>query len=211
MTQTVEERLLILMRNKKMSKTELAKEIGVSRQAVYSWFLDSDNKREVSNKAIHKIASLFGVSDHYLKYGVSDVGQVCSLSNVSDCVSCHGILKFVNEVKDEILVTLKKKFGCDINTLRYVHLYDEAMYPTFQDGDKFLIDTVKNQSVTKDGYYLIVTDDKVSIRHIAKDSFTLNYYLTCGNASYEDQKLSENQFKDTVKEVYRIFLVQREL
>lgn len=28
MTQTVEERLLILMRNKKMSKTELAKEIG---------------------------------------------------------------------------------------------------------------------------------------------------------------------------------------
>lgn len=207
----IEERLIKLMRDKNINKTELAKAIGVSRQAVYSWFLDSDNKRSMSTNNIEKLARIFGVSEQYIKYGVTDNGNVSQLLTVSDCVSNSGQIKFINVVEEDVLLKVKHKYQCDINALRWVKVKDEAMYPMFQEGDRFLIDTTPNQTAKKAGYFLLVGEDSISIRHLVKDVFSDRVMVSCGNASYEDKLLNERQFFEMVKEIYRILLVQREL
>lgn len=212
MTTGIEERINRLMTEHKISKTQLAKSLGISRQAVYSWFLSTSNKRSMSDENIERLARVFGVTESYLKYGVTDNGSSRSnLLTVSDCVSYEGCLELTNTVNEDVILKIKRKHQCDINKLRYIRFYDEAMYPTFQSGDRFLIDMTPLEEIKEDGYYLLVTEDKLSIRHISKDLFSSTYLLSCGNARYEDQKLNSREFFEIVNEAFRILLVQREL
>lgn len=85
-TETFKERLLKLLKQKKMSQLKAAEALGVSRTAVNKWtkggMIDEDN--------LEKLATLLDVDKIWLKYGEYTNNQVT--------VSNSGVMRNINEV-----------------------------------------------------------------------------------------------------------------
>lgn len=85
-TETFKERLLKLLKQKKMSQLKAAEALGVSRTAVNKWtkggMIDEDN--------LEKLATLLDVDKIWLKYGEYTNNQIT--------VSHSGVMRNINEV-----------------------------------------------------------------------------------------------------------------
>jgi len=202
------ERLENLLRNKGITKSDLAKEIGMNESTVYSWFLKTGGRKEIRSNSLAKVASCLGVSASFILNGDAPVFTEDLFYPV---IKEQDIL-FEHTDRLSPLSKLSQEHNLADDNVIKVCFYDEAMNPLFLQDDVLLVyKKCKGLNEMCTGYYLLLISDEVCIRHVLRDRVSGEFYISCPNSDYGNNRLSKEQFNKLVTVAYKIVAIERVL
>lgn len=210
--QDVISRIQKLMKERGLSKTVFAEKIGISRNTLYSWFLQTENKRNMKDHTIRVIAEYLGVSFEYLKYGKTYEPVL----NRTDFVEIPVVANLMQAHTTPELPTIPynlsflKHRGLDKKQLFVLKVIGSSWSPIVCQNDLLLIDErelVGNLNRT----LCVCVDEKFdyTISCISKDFITnsVTFYDLSGNLSR--QSMNYTTFKSKVKKCMKIVQIIR--
>lgn len=207
-------RIKQLMEERGLSKTVFAEKLGVSRNTVYSWFLKTDNKRNMKDPTIKAIASFFGVSFDYLKLGkvyssVIDTPHIVNIPVVTDALQVHTTPNLPTIPYNESFL---KKRSLDKKSLFILKVVGKSWSPVINQHDLLLIDEREQfGNINKMICLCFDENNDYTIACLSKDFLTNSviFFDLYGNVTR--QTMTFSQYKAKVKKCMRVIQIIRNI
>lgn len=154
-----------------ISKSELARKLGVTPQSVYDWEQGNTAPR---GKRLNELADALGVSVHWLAFGEESARAITdrdSLVVAVPLMESHpsaGGGEECSNVAIRMIELAKKWLRDHLNFTNFLNLRifitrGDSMEPTLHSGDPVLVD-VGVKSFDDDGVYVARLDDRIYIK-----------------------------------------------
>jgi Peptidase S24-like len=203
-----------LIRENKEGYSALSRLIG-RNPAYIQQFIKRGSPRKLDESDRKKLANYFGVTDSHLggprePTGSSDqfiavpVLSMLGTKGSSDDASCgkaRGHVSFSN-------VWLQRLTSRKTLDLAIARIAGDSMEPTLRNGDDVLVDLQDEQTMLRDGVYVLSTDNGLEVKRISVEPFGKGVSIVSDNPLYRSW---ENLSRDAVKTVGRVIWVGRVL
>lgn len=197
-----------IMKERHLTQTELAKQIGVTRPSISYWLKGSipagDN--------LEKLCRFLNVEPSFLQYGVSPIDDDETTITVPAMDRRATIAANVTEGNRGVLSMrfakewLNSRSQVELEKIRIYNMTGASMFPTFEEGDLLIVDTTINQVIGNGIYILrLLGDDVVRRIQFQLDQTTIEVKLD--NSNYDNHSTDDTESLEVVGKV--IFAYKR--
>ena len=199
-----------IMKERGISQTELARQIGVTRPSINGWL----NGSVPSEGNLEVLCKFLNVEPSFLKYGISTNVDDDNDVTVNVPAMDRKPTATANETDGNRGVVgmrfskewLNSRSQTKVDTIRVFNMTGSSMSPTFEEGDLLIVDTSVNQIISN-GIYILRQLGEDVVRRIQFDLDQKTVNVIFDNDQYPNLSTDNSQSLEVVGRV--IFAYKR--
>lgn len=178
-----------IMKERHLTQTELAKQIGVTRPSISYWLKGS----VPTGENLNKLCKFLNVEPSFLQYGISATNDDETTATITAMDrKPTALANDIDGNRGVISIRFSKEWinsrtSTNLENTRIFNITGASMSPTYEEGDLFIVDTSITQ-VIGNGIYILRQLGEEVVRRIQVDPDQKTVDVILDNPIYKNQK-----------------------